>query len=259
MEQFATISRNARPEGETQLRMDHRFEPEKSLGEATVDDNRRRELDKTASDSESYRQLYVDMLKRLNLPLARLEPSWRSAPAATPKETTAPSFPGDKRNNTRYKCEGTVEFRTHGSEVRTFARVTDISFGGCYVEMTATSAPGTKLNLLIEANGIRFQVKGTVRVTYPCLGMGIAFTDTSREDRASLSELLLILSGQRRGAVQQPASSDDEDPRSDMALFGNLDASSVLNAVTKVFENKTVLSRDEFFRLIHHHDATRRS
>jgi len=43
--------------------MDHRFEPEKSLGEATVDDNRRRELAKTASDSESYRQLYVDMLK----------------------------------------------------------------------------------------------------------------------------------------------------------------------------------------------------
>ena len=258
MEQFATISRNARPEGETQLRMDHRFESEKSLGEATVEDNRRRELDRTASDTDSYRRLYVDMLKRLNLPLARPEPSWRSAPAAIPKETN-PSFPGDKRNNTRYKCEGTFEFRTHGSEVRTFARVTDISFGGCYVEMTSTSAPGTKLNLLIEANGIRFQVKGTVRVTYPCLGMGIAFTDISREDRASLSELLLILSGQGRCAVQQPASSDDKDLPSEMALFGNLDASSVLNAVTKVFENKTVLSRDEFFRLIHHHDATRRS
>src|SRR5712692_6991262 len=140
--------------------MDHRFESEKSLGEATVDDNRRRELDKTANDSESYRQLYVDMLKRLNLPLARPEPSWRSAP--TPKETAAPSFPGDKRNNTRYKCEGTVEFRTHDSEVRTFARVTDISFGGCYVEMTATSAPGTKLNLLIQVNTIRFHVKGAV-------------------------------------------------------------------------------------------------
>jgi|SRR5713226_6332165 len=74
--------------------MDHRFESEKSLGEATVEDNRRRELDKTASDTDSYRQLYVDMLKRLNLPLTRPEPSWRSAPAAIQKETTAPSFPG---------------------------------------------------------------------------------------------------------------------------------------------------------------------
>ena len=73
--------------------MDHRFKPEKSLAGATVEDNRRRELDKTASDSESYRQLYVDMLKRLNLPLTRPEPSWRSAPAAIPKEATAPSFP----------------------------------------------------------------------------------------------------------------------------------------------------------------------
>ena len=89
--------------------------------------------------------------------------------------------------------------------------------------------------------------------------MGIAFTDISREDRASLSELLLILSGQGRCAVQQPASSDDKDLPSEMALFGNLDASSVLNAVTKVFENKTVLSRDEFITLIHHHDSTRRS
>ena len=84
---------------------------------------------------------------------------------------------GEKRRNPRYKCEGSAEFRTQGIDVRTWATVTDISRSGCYVEMQATSPRDTRVDMVIEVKGIRVQVKGTVRTSYPLLGMGITFTD----------------------------------------------------------------------------------
>jgi hypothetical protein len=64
----------------------------------------------------------------------------------------APGQPyvGEKGLNPRYKCEGSAEFRSEGSTVRTWATVTDLSRGGCYVEMQATSPVDTKVNMAIE-------------------------------------------------------------------------------------------------------------
>jgi PilZ domain len=84
---------------------------------------------------------------------------------------------------------------TEDRGVRAFAKLTDISFGGCYVEMTATSAPGAAVHLAVEVSGIRFRVKGVVKTSDPCLGMGIAFTEISDLDQEYLQKLLLRLSG----------------------------------------------------------------
>src|SRR5438067_589458 len=106
---------------------------------------------------------------------------------------------GEQRDNTRYKCQGNVEFITEESGVRTFAKLTDISFGGCYVEMTATSARGAAVHLAIEVSGIRFRVQGVVKTSDPCLGMGILFTEISDLDQEYLQNLLLVLSGHFQG------------------------------------------------------------
>jgi hypothetical protein len=81
--------------------------------------------------------------------------------AKTPHQSCAEDSQvrGEQRDNTRYRCEGNVEFVTEDSEVRTFAKLTDISFGGCYVEMTATSAPGAAVHLAVEVSGIRFRCR----------------------------------------------------------------------------------------------------
>jgi hypothetical protein len=113
--------------------------------------------------------------------------------AAEPKDAEQASR-NEQRDNTRYRCQGNVEFVTEDSGVRTFAKLTDISFGGCYVEMTATSAPGAAVHLAIEVSGIRFRVKGVIKTSDPCLGMGIAFTEISDLDQEYLQTLLLRLS-----------------------------------------------------------------
>ena len=77
-----------------------------------------------------------------------------------------------------------------GSEIHTWACFKDISMHGCYVEATATYPVGTNLRLKLAAKGFQVNAKGNVRVNYPYLGMGIAFTEMSADDRARLRSLL---------------------------------------------------------------------
>src|SRR5258708_4874651 len=71
-----------------------------------------------------------------------------SAPEAYRTQPAEPSEIAEKRGEPRYKCEGSAEFRTDGFEVRTWARVTDLSRSGCYVEMQATSPLNTAVTLM---------------------------------------------------------------------------------------------------------------
>ena len=47
--------------------------------------------------------------------------------------------------------------------------------------MPATFPPETEMELVLELNGLRVQVKAIVRITYPFWGMGLAFTAISDE------------------------------------------------------------------------------
>jgi PilZ domain len=141
---------------------------------------------------------------------------------------------GEQRDNTRYRCQGNVEFVTEDSGVRTFAKLTDISFGGCYVEMTATSAPGAAVHLAIEVSGIRFRVQGVVKTSDPCLGMGILFTEISDLDQEYLQKLLLRLSGH---VQEQP---------SVVALPANLGTGEVIEALASLYATQSFVTRDEF-------------
>ncbi len=166
---------------------------------------------------------------------------------------TAPppqAYPGDKRRNPRYKCEGSAEFRSEGSTVRTWATVTDLSRSGCYVEMQATSPVDTALSMTIEIAGIRVGVKGVVRVSYPFLGMGIAFTEVSENDKARFEELLHRLAAGITGPAYQsaeklaPASPD---------LADIADPRAALKAVGAFFQEHHTLTREQFLELVERH------
>jgi hypothetical protein len=161
---------------------------------------------------------------------------------------TAQPYPADKRRNPRYKCEGSAEFRSEGSTVRTWATVTDLSRSGCYVEMQATSPVNTALNMTIEVAGIRVRVKGIVRVSYPFLGMGIAFTEISEEDKAQFEELLIRLASGITGPAYQGAAKPVSSAASDMANVA--DPCGVLKAVASFFHEHQTLTREQFAELV---------
>ena len=125
---------------------------------------------------------------------------------------------------------------------------TDISLHGCYVEAMSTFRIGAELALTIEVNSYRVECRAVVRVVYPGLGMGISFAAMSAENREPLGEILRSLTrpsfllgvGQSGESVAKPTQGDSivHDPE------------AALKAITKFFEERQMLSKDEFFRIL---------
>ena len=73
--------------------------------------------------------------------------------------------------------------------------LTDISLHGCYLQMTTTFPVGTKVDLVLNSLDFKIKTLGTIRATYPSLGMGISFSEMQSEQVERLQQLLVSLSG----------------------------------------------------------------
>lgn len=174
----------------------------------------------------------------------------RPAPSGTPTEQDTQQYTGlEKRRSRRYKCEGSVQIREDGRDFPTWASFTDISLHGCYVEAQATYPAGAVLHMSLEANGIRVETKGTVRVNYPYLGMGIAFVDMSQENQAHLRRML--------ATITHPCVIMGPGIASTLPATGPLnaapvisDAAAAVQALMDFFESRQMLMREDFLRIV---------
>ena len=162
----------------------------------------------------------------------------------------AEQFQGaEKRRSPRYKCEGSAEMREEGCDVKTWATFTDISLHGCYVEAQATYPVGTVLHMKLEAGGVRVETKGNVRVSYPYLGMGIAFIEVSEQDSQGLKELLGRVS--RPSVILGPgivSALPSSAPLDGVPLIS--DSAAGLRALIEFFETRHMLTREDFLRVL---------
>jgi hypothetical protein len=164
-------------------------------------------------------------------------------------------FPGpEKRRSARYRCEGSAGMREDGKDVQTWARFTDISLHGCYVEAQATYPVGTVLHLKLEANGVRVENKGTVRVSYPYLGMGIAFTEVPEETREHMKEMMGSLSrptaitGLGIGGLEIASSLPARELPHTLPKIA--DHAAALQALAEFFDSRQMLMREDFLRIL---------
>ena len=187
----------------------------------------------------------VAYLKALKQPVA--PPAERHPGSNNPVEE---QYQGtEKRRSRRYKCEGSVQIRQEGRDVNTWASFTDISLHGCYVEAQATYPAGTLLHLKLEANGIRIETKGTVRVNYPYLGMGIAFVEMSEENQAHLRQMLATIT--HACVIMGPgiaSSLPATGPLNAVPLI--TDPGAAVQALTEFFESRQMLMREDFLRIV---------
>ena len=172
-----------------------------------------------------------------------------SAPDGATADSTEPFQGSEKRRSPRYKCEGSAEMREEGCDVRTWATFTDVSLHGCYVEAQATYPVGTVLHMKLETNGLRLEATGNVRVSYPYLGMGVAFVELSEANRAQLRQMLSQIS--RPSAIMGPGIA------STLPASGPLDAvpaiadpAAAMQALTEFFESRQMLMREDFLRIL---------
>lgn len=185
---------------------------------------------------------YLRRLRSQESPGLVQEAPTEPAAAKLVREEVAAAGSGERRRSPRYKCEGSAEFRAAGSDVRTWGTFTDISMNGCYVEMTATFPVGSRVDLGLELHGVRIQVQGEVRVSYPCLGMGIAFTDISQTDRARLRDLMDALAP----PSLNPSSKALPVASGSLALPLVVNPAAALQALVDFFDKRGLLTKEEF-------------
>ena len=150
----------------------------------------------------------------------------------------------DKRQSPRLRCSGSAEFRTEASDVRIWGTVTDISLHGCYLEMNTTFPVGTRVDLVLKSFGIRIEAPGTVRASYPFLGMGICFAEIEPAQQMQLKQLLAALSA--RSGVSNGISTQ-ENSMSD--ILSAADPKAFLDEITEFFQKNQLLSRNEFHQI----------
>ncbi len=76
-------------------------------------------------------------------------------------------------------------------------QLTDLSLGGCYLEISSPFPASTRVMLSMRAGGVEARVQGVVRVMHPDKGMGVEFTQTTPEHREAVEKFLAVLTENR--------------------------------------------------------------
>ncbi|MGH9530483.1 MAG: PilZ domain-containing protein [Terriglobales bacterium] len=96
-------------------------------------------------------------------------------------------------------------------------KLTDLSLGGCYLELASPFPVRTKLTLSMRAGETELRVEGIVRVMHPELGMGVEFTQKTGIQKEQVERFIQTLTGSN-GVVPdlmvQPESLDVSDESS---------------------------------------------
>jgi len=187
----------------------------------------------------------VNYLRRLKGGLTKPAPAASDAKSSgtAPAATAGPGW-NERRQSPRYRCSGSAEFRVIGSDVRMWGTVTDISLHGCYVEMDNTLPVNTKISLVLNSCGIRIRVAGTIRTSYPALGMGISFAEFEAVELANLKRLLASLVG--HFIVPTVVAAPENALEGAMDVIATADPTAFIEEITTIFQKKTTLSREDF-------------
>lgn len=89
---------------------------------------------------------------------------------------------GERRQYSRRACRIDAQVAIAGDSVRLPAQITDISLGGCYIEMLAPLPVNTLLDLTLNPGDTTMHAMGKVRSSQTGFGMGISFTGLTPED-----------------------------------------------------------------------------
>jgi c-di-GMP-binding flagellar brake protein YcgR len=76
-------------------------------------------------------------------------------------------------------------------------QLTDLSLGGCYLEISSPFPSSSRVTLSMKAAGVEVRAHGVVRVMHPDKGMGVEFTQTTPEHRTSVERFLGVLNENR--------------------------------------------------------------
>ena len=110
--------------------------------------------------------------------------------AAPPAGATATvADPDNRRAQTRYNCRIGAEVYRTGTSVPNHCCLTDLSSGGCYLEIPLPFPQGSSVEILVRTYDLKLRLRGSVQASHPGYGMGVAFELKTKEEQANLKKL----------------------------------------------------------------------
>jgi hypothetical protein len=99
---------------------------------------------------------------------------------------------GDRRKSVRIKCDVPVELRPKG-EPTMWGKATDLSAGGCFVEMPIPLQQDAKFEIALWLAGTKLRLQASVASRAPGFGIGVRFLNVSPADHEFLVRQLHLL------------------------------------------------------------------
>jgi CheY-like chemotaxis protein len=101
--------------------------------------------------------------------------------------------PGNRREQSRHACRLGADVYRMGVPVPNRCSLTDISAGGCYVEMPTPFTSGTQIEIVVRTQEMKVKMHGVVQSVHPGFGMGVKLHLTSPADNDHLQSLIRLL------------------------------------------------------------------
>ncbi len=100
------------------------------------------------------------------------------------------SEPDNRRGQNRYACRLGAEVYQRGSSVRNYCHLSDLSPGGCYLEMPLAFAQGSPVEIVVRTHEMKLRLSGEVKASHPGYGMGISFQLNTKDERRGVQQLI---------------------------------------------------------------------
>jgi hypothetical protein len=96
----------------------------------------------------------------------------------------------DRRTDARVKCANSVEVYPNGETAPIRTRTSDLSFGGCFLEMPNPLPQGTQIRIALWVKEFKLWANAEVVTSTPGFGIGVKFTEITDQDRNQLKQFL---------------------------------------------------------------------
>ena len=103
--------------------------------------------------------------------------------------SAAPSDVDNRRVQMRYACRLGAEVYRPGISVPHRCCLTDLSSGGCYLEVSLPFTLKSAVEIVVRTYEMKLHLRGAVLTSHPGYGMGVAFELDNEEERANLKKL----------------------------------------------------------------------
>jgi hypothetical protein len=100
----------------------------------------------------------------------------------------------ERRRAPRYRFIADAEVTEIACDTKLYSRTSDLSIGGCFLDMLNPSPEGTEIRVRISHASTTFTALGTVVFVFPNMGMSVVFTSVADNQLAVLQEWLSKLS-----------------------------------------------------------------